>query len=328
MKILVADSSAVVRSIEKEILALNPAFEYAGGVSTIEEVREKAVKNMCDSLIIDSELFGKKELDSIFFELKQLHLKTILFVKSISKVFTGSSKIKIMEKPSFISCAQDKLKEYAVLFQEILEEKNCFVQENPAANIKKGQFDAVFIGVSTGGPAAIQKLLSGLNGDFPVPILIAQHIDSVFDKSLIDWLNKNTRLPVHLAESGVVPKKGNVYFAPADFHLVVKSDGANGFYMDLNKDEPVNFVRPSVDVLFFSAANVLKKKALAVLLTGMGNDGASGCVKIKEAGGYTITESEKSCVIYGMPKSAFEAGGSVEVMDLDKIAQRLMELAG
>ena len=86
MKILVADSSAVVRSIEKEILALNPAFEYAGGVSTIEEVREKAVKNMCDSLIIDSELFGKKELDSIFFELKQLHLKTILFVKSISKV--------------------------------------------------------------------------------------------------------------------------------------------------------------------------------------------------------------------------------------------------
>lgn len=337
MKTLVADFSAVVRSIEKEILALNPFFEYAGSVSSIEEIKEKVSQKNCEALIVDAALFGEAEVDSIFGELRQLGLKTILFVKNSSKnhFFIEASRIKVMEKPAFTSAGQDMLREYALLFEEMLEDKkngrepisdgnlpssaNCF-------SSKKRRFDAVFIGVSTGGPATIQKLLAGLNPDFPVPILITQHIDSVFDKSLIDWLNSNISLPVQLACSGVVPEKGKVYFAPADFHLVVKSDGGNGFFMELNRDAPVNFVRPSVDKLFFSAAKVLKKRALAVLLTGMGNDGAKGCVEIKQAGGYTITEAENSCVIYGMPKAAFDAGGSVEVVELENMADRLLEL--
>lgn len=339
MKTIVADFSAVARSIEKEILALNPFFEYAGSASSIEEINEKVREKVCEALIVDSAIFGKVELDFIFQKLRRWGLKTILFVKGNAKnpLFTGFSRIKVMEKPDFTSAGQERLKNYALLFEELLEDKKVsqenifggkhfFSDRDFSFDAKKRRFDAVFIGVSTGGPATIQKLLSGLDSDFPVPILIAQHIDSVFDKSLIDWLNTHTDLSVELARAGGVPEKGKVYFAPADFHLVVKSSGESGFFMELNKEPPLNFVRPSVDKLFFSAAKVLKKKALAILLTGMGNDGAKGCVEIRKAGGYTITEAENSCVIYGMPKAACDAGGSMEVAELENMAGRLREL--
>ena len=131
----------------------------------------------------------------------------------------------------------------------------------------------------------------------------------------------------NLAKSGIIPQKGHVYFAPANFHLVIKPGNKNDFIIELNDDAPVNFVRPSVDKMFFSAAEILGNKTIAVLLTGMGTDGAAGCCKIKNCGGYTIAEDEKSCVVYGMPKAAAEAGGAVAVLSLNEIADRLKTLA-
>ena len=192
MKTIVADFSAVARSIEKEILALNPFFEYAGSASTVEEINEKVREKVCEALIVDSAIFGKVELDFIFQMLRRWGLKTILFVKGNVKnpLFTGFSRIKVMEKPDFTSAGQERLKNYALLFEELLEDKKVsqenifggkhfFSDRDFSFDAKKRRFEAVFIGVSTGGPATIQKLLSGLDSDFPVPILIAQHIDSV-----------------------------------------------------------------------------------------------------------------------------------------------------
>ena len=132
-------------------------------------------------------------------------------------------------------------------------------------------------------------------------------------------------MPVQLAENNQIPLPGNVYFAPSDVHLTL-AKMEKGFKMVLNHDPEVNFLRPSVDKMLFSAAEVLGGKCISIILTGMGSDGAQGCLKIKKLGGYTITQNEESCVVYGMPKAAYEAGASMEVLPLEQIGKRIKEL--
>lgn len=334
IKILIADRSAVIRSIEKEIITTNPYLQYTGSAISYKELIEKITILKPQGIILDSALFNSLNIESVFFELKNSEAKIILFSNSKTENIPVPKNICIIPKPDFTSLSQHDLKQYGNIFEEIFENLTrtgtTKQSRQPAAETRiknTGNYKAVFIGVSTGGPGTIQKLLTDLGTGFPLPILITQHIDSAFDKNLITWLNSNTGVPVHLAKSGIIPQKGHVYFAPANFHLVIKSGNKNDFIIELNDDAPVNFVRPSVDKMFFSAAEILGNKTIAVLLTGMGTDGAAGCCKIKNCGGYTIAEDEKSCVVYGMPKAAAEAGGAVAVLSLNEIADRLKTLA-
>lgn len=334
IKILIADRSAVIRSIEKEIITTNPYLQYTGSAISYKELIEKITILKPQGIILDSALFNSLNIESVFFELKNSEAKIILFSNSKTENIPVPKNICIIPKPDFTSLSQHDLKQYGNIFEEIFENLTrtgtTKQSRQPAAETRiknTGNYKAVFIGVSTGGPGTIKKLLTDLGTGFPLPILITQHIDSAFDKNLITWLNSNTGVPVHLAKSGIIPQKGHVYFAPANFHLVIKPGNKNDFIIELNDDAPVNFVRPSVDKMFFSAAEILGNKTIAVLLTGMGTDGAAGCCKIKNCGGYTIAEDEKSCVVYGMPKAAAEAGGAVAVLSLNEIADRLKTLA-
>ena len=334
IKILIADRSAVIRSIEKEIITTNPYLQYTGSAISYKELIEKITILKPQGIILDSALFNSLNIESVFFELKNSEAKIILFSNSKTENIPVPKNICIIPKPDFTSLSQHDLKQYGNIFEEIFENLSrtgtTKQSRQPAAETRiknTGNYKAVFIGVSTGGPGTIKKLLTDLGTGFPLPILITQHIDSAFDKNLITWLNSNTGVPVHLAKSGIIPQKGHVYFAPANFHLVIKPGNKNDFIIELNDDAPVNFVRPSVDKMFFSAAEILGNKTIAVLLTGMDTDGAAGCCKIKNCGGYTIAEDEKSCVVYGMPKAAAEAGGAVAVLSLNEIADRLKTLA-
>ena len=334
IKILIADRSAVIRSIEKEIITTNPYLQYTGSAISYKELIEKITILKPQGIILDSALFNSLNIESVFFELENSEAKIILFSNSKTENIPVPKNICIIPKPDFTSLSQHDLKQYGNIFEEIFENLSrtgtTKQSRQPAAETRiknTGNYKAVFIGVSTGGPGTIKKLLTDLGTGFPLPILITQHIDSAFDKNLITWLNSNTGVPVHLAKSGIIPQKGHVYFAPANFHLVIKPGNKNDFIIELNDDAPVNFVRPSVDKMFFSAAEILGNKTIAVLLTGMGTDGAAGCCKIKNCGGYTIAEDEKSCVVYGMPKAAAEAGGAVAVLSLNEIADRLKTLA-
>ena len=190
------------------------------------------------------------------------------------------------------------------------------------------KYRVVLVGVSTGGPGAILKLLDSIGKDFPLPILITQHIDSSFERNLTDWLSKSLPLPIHVAKDGDIPKPGHVYFAPADYHMTVGITGEDEIVIRLNQDPPVNFLRPSVDVLFSSGAEALKNNVISVLLTGMGQDGAQGSCDLREKGAYTIAESEETCVIYGMPKAAYDMGGIVELIPLYSIADKIRKLIG
>ncbi len=160
------------------------------------------------------------------------------------------------------------------------------------------------IGASTGGPQVLTELFD-LNSpnDLP-PIVCVQHISEGFIGGFVDWLDRATDLKVGFASEGGLPEKGNIYFPPEDTHLKFDKDGR---FM-LSRSPDINGHRPAVDETFNSLAEIYASGTLGILLTGMGSDGAQGLLKIKKAGGYTITQNEKSCVVYGMPKVAEELG--------------------
>ena len=338
MKILVGELSAITRSIEKELFGFNSFFSKIEFARSWEEILQQVKENRPDGIILDESLVNEKTLDSAIAKIKTLGIKTILTTDKKNFKPSQIPNIKITQRNNIHSATQEQLKKYSKEIQNIFEKINfhpSFIskkteipEEIKTPSSKKIDYKVVLIGVSTGGPGTIQKLLLDIGKNFPVPILVTQHIDSNFDKNLIEWLNSSTGIPVHLAENNMVAQNGHVYFAPADYHLLMKINLENKITLELNHDEQINFLRPAVDKMFFCASNLFKEKCIAVLLTGMGSDGAAGCWKIKQAGGYTITESEESCVIYGMPQAAFKAGGSTEVLNLKQIAKRLKELLG
>ena len=155
-------------------------------------------------------------------------------------------------------------------------------------------------------------------------ILVTQHMPEAFTKSFAERLNGLCKITVKEAEHNERMLPGHAYIAPGHSHLLLKRSGAN-YLAELNQGPPVNRHRPSVDVLFRSAANVAGANALGVILTGMGKDGAQGMLEMKNAGCHTIAQDEESCIVFGMPKEAIAVGGACEVIPLQNIARRTLE---
>ena len=188
--------------------------------------------------------------------------------------------------------------------------------------------DLIAIGSSTGGPRALEELITALPATIPVPILIVQHMPPLFTRSLANNINAKSALTVCEGCDGEKIIPGSVYIAPGGKHMVVERGEDGDPLLRLNDAPPENSCRPSVDVLFRSLpAAYLPKRILCVVLTGMGADGVKGVMTLQEAqGGYCITQSEKSCVVYGMPRSVAEAGLTHEPLDLKDIGGRLKEM--
>ena len=182
----------------------------------------------------------------------------------------------------------------------------------------------VVIGASTGGPRAIQEILGVLPREFPVPILIVQHICGDFIEGMIRWLEKSTSLPIHLARHGQEIIAGSVYLAPDDFHMGLNRRG----FIELSQSAPEEGVRPSVSYLFRSTALNYGKKAVGILLTGMGKDGAEGMKLMRDAGACTIAQDESTSVVYGMPAEAVKLGGVDYILPLREIPKKIIQLLG
>jgi two-component system chemotaxis response regulator CheB len=177
----------------------------------------------------------------------------------------------------------------------------------------------IAIGASTGGPNALHKVLSALPAHLPVPVVCVQHISTGFLQGLVDWLNQSCSLGVKVAESGQPLRPGNVYFAPENRHLEIDATGNLRCAAQL----PIAGHCPSATVLFNSVAAYYRRSVVAVLLTGMGRDGADGLLTIAQAGGLTIAQDEASSVVFGMPKEAIALGAAQEILPIDKIGSRL-----
>jgi two-component system chemotaxis response regulator CheB len=181
----------------------------------------------------------------------------------------------------------------------------------------------VLIGASTGGPTALQRVVSGLPAAFAAAVVIVQHIPRGFTRSLAERLDARSAIPVREAHDGDAVEPGRVLVAPAGIHTrILRAPGGASIALD---EEPTDALhRPSVDVLMTSAAEVYGARALGVVLTGMGADGTEGLRAIRGRGGLTLAESEETCVIFGMPKAAIEAGVVDRAVPLDRIAGEIL----
>jgi two-component system chemotaxis response regulator CheB len=184
----------------------------------------------------------------------------------------------------------------------------------------------VFVGSSTGGTEALKEFLSRMPANAPA-ILATQHMPESFTHSFAQRLNGLSAMTVKEAEHNERIVPGHAYIAPGHSHLLVKKNGAY-YYTELSKADPVNRHRPSVDVLFNSAAEIAGPNALGVIMTGMGKDGAQGLLAMRQAKAYTIAQDEASSVVFGMPKAAIELGAAMEVAALNDIAGRVLERLG
>jgi len=182
----------------------------------------------------------------------------------------------------------------------------------------------IAIGASTGGTQAITEILTNLPESIP-GIVIVQHMPPVFTRSFAERLNNMTGLDIKEAETGDRVLRGTVLIAPGNRHMIMRRNGAM-YYVDIVDGPMVNFVRPSIDVLFRSIARCAGKNAIGVILTGMGEDGARGLQEMKEAGAFTIAQDEPSSVVFGMPKKAIELGAAKKISSLEKIPSLLVNI--
>ena len=195
----------------------------------------------------------------------------------------------------------------------------------PADTQARGPVRLVAIAASTGGPAAIQTILAGLPRDFPVPILVVQHIALGFSRGLAHWLDQDAPLRVKLAELNEEARAGTAYIAPDDFHIGCRVDSSGTLRIVLDGTSARGAFRPSASYMFQSVADSLGAGSQCVILTGMGDDGIVGLRAVKSAGGRVIAQDEASSVIFGMPREAIRAGVVDAVLPLSQIARRITE---
>jgi two-component system chemotaxis response regulator CheB len=189
--------------------------------------------------------------------------------------------------------------------------------------IGKTPIEILAIGTSTGGPNALAEVIPRLPEDFPVPVVIVQHMPPLFTRLLAERLHSRSRIPVREAEAGRTLEAGQVWIAPGNHHMTVVRSGVQS-KLQLNQDPPENSCRPAVDVLFRSVARSFGPKVLAVVMTGMGSDGARGAAHIREAGGEVFVQDEATSVVWGMPGAAVSAGVVDKICPLTEISHEIV----
>jgi two-component system chemotaxis response regulator CheB len=195
-------------------------------------------------------------------------------------------------------------------------------EPRPSRGRTSGAMSVIGIGASTGGPPVLQAILSGLPKDFPIPLLIVQHIAPGFLPGMVEWLNQTTGLRIHIAAHGATPLPGHAYIAPDDFHMGIASGR-----ISLARDALENGLRPAVSYLFRSIAHTCGPQGTGVLLTGMGKDGAAELKLMRDHGAFTIAQDRDSSVVHGMPGEAIDLGAACVVLAADRIAAALVTRA-
>lgn len=325
MNLLIVDDSALYRLILKSILKRVPAVSVVGSARNGLEALEK-IKNLdVDLVTLDVNM---PEMDGIeaLQEMKKIQpeLKVIM-VSSLSRE-SAAITVEALEhgayhfitKPETEDRQQSELellKQFKVLLESVTpkvsqargykaRDSGLFDLVEPVRKPRK--FELMTIGISTGGPKALAVFLPQLPKTFPVPIVIVQHMPALFIYSLAESLDRQCSLKVKVAEEGEIFKAGVVYFSQGGKHLGLESEGV--FKARYNDDAPVNYCKPSVDVLWSSLAKRDCSNVLALIMTGMGNDGTAGLKDLKPKGAYVLGQDRESSVVYGMPKMASDAG--------------------
>lgn len=332
-KVLVIDDSALIRSLLTEIINDTKDLEVIGTAPDPLVAREMIKQLNPDVLTLDVEMPRMDGLDFLE-KLMRLRPMPVLMVSTLTEKgseitlralelgatdFVTKPKMGIAQgMQEYADEITDKIRTAAKAkistLQSIAKAGNTHVQQSALRNPLISSEKLLIIGASTGGTEAIKSFLMQMPSDCP-GILITQHMPAGFTKSFADRLNSLCKISVKEAADGERILPGHAYIAPGDKHLLLARSGAN-YVTRLSDEEPVNRHKPSVDVLFDSAAKNAGKNAIGVILTGMGKDGAAGMVRMKSSGAYNFAQNEESCVVYGMPREAVAQGGVHEVAHL------------
>ncbi|MFA7270021.1 MAG: chemotaxis response regulator protein-glutamate methylesterase [Sterolibacterium sp.] len=343
IKVLIIDDSALMRALLTEIINGAPDLDVVGAAPDPIVAREMIKSLSPDVLTLDVEMPRMDGLDFLS-RLMKLRPMPVIMISSLTE--RGSEvtlqalelgAVDFLPKPRMenISLLQDYSEEIRDKIRAAFGArlKSAAVGRLAAAQPIQGvsypplgtrtlKEKLIAIGASTGGTEAIKDVLASLPAEVP-GIVIVQHMPESFTASFAKRLDSLSKVRVIEAQGGERIEPGHAYLAPGHSHLLVKKSGG-GYVTELSKDEPVNRHRPAVDVLFHSVAGLLRNSAIGVILTGMGKDGARGLLEMRQAGAWTIGQSQESCVVYGMPREAALIGAIDEVVGLADVSEHIL----
>ena len=332
IRVLIVDDSMLFREMMARGLANDPAIEVVGLATDAFEARDKIIELQPDVLTLDIEMPKLNGVDFLKQLIPQYPMPVVVVSGANKAIFDAlnAGAVDFVNKPdasrrdsmdSFINEMIIKIKIASTAkIGRLKGGAGASPQTPPQGKLNNY---VVAIGASTGGTEATVEVIKSLPRDIP-GIVIVQHMPPVFTRMYAERLNNICSFEVKEAEDGDVVRAGRALVAPRGYQLkVIKDKGS--YAVRLYEGEKVNGHQPSVDVMFDSVADTVKDKAVGVILTGMGNDGAKGLLKMRQNGAYTIGQDEKSCVVYGMPMVAFNIGGVMKQCALTSISDEIMK---
>ncbi|MDG5815553.1 chemotaxis response regulator protein-glutamate methylesterase [Chitinispirillales bacterium ANBcel5] len=351
IKTLVVDDTVVYRKILSEVVSSLDELELVGTAPNGIIALKKLARIETDLVLLDQhmpEMDGVEVLKKIKEQIPKIE---VIMLSGISTRSTDTT-IKALEMGAVDFIRKPEGNDFAASMKTLVNDVRPVIRLLQMRNVKgKGNvtpikkkrvesskktiarayapvpknFSILAIGVSTGGPDALSRVIPKLPKNLSVPVLIVQHMPPVFTKSLAESLNKKSAITVQEAKEGEILKISNVYIAPGGYHMVIRKEKEHNT-IHLTSSPPENSCRPSVDVLFRSVGQVYANKGImSVIMTGMGNDGLNGVRALKRSGCYSITQAAETCVVYGMPRAVDEAELSDKSIPLDNLANHIAD---
>jgi len=348
IKVLVIDDSALVRALLSDIVNREPDLELVGCAPDPLVARQRIKELNPDVLTLDVEMPRMDGLDFLE-KLMRLRPMPVVMVSSLTErssavtlralelgAFDYVTKPRVDIKSGLLEYAGELTGKIRLAHQAGVRRSRGQLRAPPALEprhnadavlpVQRGHFSGtekvIAVGASTGGTEALKSLLSALPADCPA-IVMTQHMPEAFTRTFAARLNGLSALAVKEAEQGERLLPGHAYLAPGNRHLLISRSGAD-YIVKLSDGPPVSRHRPSVDVMFRSAANCAGNNCLGIIMTGMGDDGAAGLLELRQAGARTLAQDEESCVVFGMPKEAIARGAVDEVVALELLPARLL----
>jgi two-component system chemotaxis response regulator CheB len=337
VRVLVVDDSAVQRQMLCRLLAQDPEIEVVGWAANGAEALRAVSRLKPDIVTLDNRMPVMGGLETARHIMHDTPTPIVMIssatgadAHTLEEAALAIGVLAVQDKRALTSTRSNALADLLRLIKSMASVRLVRRRRLPVATIgfaaagtdeRPNAPEIVAIGASTGGPQALREIISRLPASYPLPVLVVQHTTAGSSTNLVDWLQNGSRLPVRVAVDGAAVGNIGIYLAPTERHLVVQAR-----HMTLLDGPPVSLHRPSATVLFRSVAAAYGARSIGVVLTGMGDDGAAGLMDMKQAGGLTIAQDERTSVVFGMPAEAIRQGAADHVLPPNQIVALLVEL--